>query len=137
MNKLESENNLDLASRYYEDGPGNPVVDIYDKVTEGEAGEINATIVRFRSYRSSTGYLRTYVEKGDMLIHLTLAGGSEAYWGDAESEQPGSKVKFSKKRSNTSQVQYDKQIAAQDLANEPIKPVPPMKTAEPVEPVSV
>ena len=107
LNKLEDNNDLNLESRYYEDGPGNPVVDIYDKVTEGEDGKIQATVIRFRTYKTSTGYLRTYVEKGPMLKHLTMAGGSEAYWDDNE----GSRVKFPTKRSNLAQVSYDKRTA--------------------------
>jgi hypothetical protein len=54
---------LDLAARYI-DGKANPEFVIEDIKT-------GSMLIKFRTYKSSSGYMRNYIEKGDLFKELT------------------------------------------------------------------
>lgn len=57
------EKGLDLVAQYV-DNKANPEIEILD-------AKSNKTLVRFRTYKSSSGYMRNYIEKGELFVELT------------------------------------------------------------------
>ena len=57
------EKGLDLVAQY-NDTKANPEIDIID-------AKSNKMLIRFRTYKTSAGYMRNYIEKGPLFVELT------------------------------------------------------------------
>jgi hypothetical protein len=57
------EKGLDLVAQYV-DNKANPEIEILDSKT-------NKMLIRFRTYKTSAGYMRNYIEKGKLFVELT------------------------------------------------------------------
>jgi hypothetical protein len=61
---------LDLVAQYV-DTKANPELEILD-------AKSNKTLITFRTYKSSSGYMRNYIEKGPLFVELTNLNKKEA-----------------------------------------------------------
>lgn len=68
LDRLYKNNEIDLDARFImgssKTGENLPKIQIFDKITGND-------LITIRMFRSSTGYIRNYIEKGDLLIKLT------------------------------------------------------------------
>ena len=64
------EKGLDLVAQY-NDTKANPEIDILD-------AKSNKMLIRFRTYKTSAGYMRNYIEKGPLFVELTNLNKKEA-----------------------------------------------------------
>jgi hypothetical protein len=68
LDRLYKNNEIDLDARFMigssKTGDKLPKIQIYDKITGND-------LLTIRMFRSSTGYIRNYIEKGKLLIKLT------------------------------------------------------------------
>ena len=64
------EKGLDLVAQYV-DTKANPEIEILDSKS-------NKMLIRFRTYKTSAGYMRNYIEKGPLFVELTNLNKQEA-----------------------------------------------------------